>query len=198
MAVYAQPGDYYRMNEINPAVVAMANEYFTYLSECKGHCDVVLGDGRIALEQEEPQNYDVLVLDAFSGDAVPAHLLTRECGTLYMKHLREDGLLACHISNRHVNLIPVCAGLASEFGLSAKAIYSKKDNATGATTSIWVLMSRKPQSLAAIKLTKSLEISMGNRSLLWTDDFSNLLSVLQFRGTSIERLDDKKPNVAAK
>ena len=197
LAAYAQAGDYYRMYEINPAVVTMANDYFTYLSECRGKCDVVVGDGRIALENEEPQNYDVLVLDAFSGDAVPAHLLTRECGELYLKHLCDDGLLACHITNRHVNLIPVCAGLASEFGLSTKTIYGPPDKASGTTPSVWVLMSRKPEYLAAIKLTQSREISMGDHSLLWTDDFSNLLSVLQSKGTSVEFVDEKKPKVAA-
>lgn len=198
LAVYAQSHDYYRMYEINPAVVEMAKEYFTYLSECRTKDQhIVVGDGRIALEQEEPQDFDVLALDAFSGDAIPAHLLTRECCELYLKHLKADGILACHITNRHVDLRPVCNGLANEFGLSAMCVLSPAQKDVGGTDSIWVLLSRDPKSLQALKLTKSHEVAMGDRSILWTDAFSNLLSVLNTQGLVYERVSAGKPKLAA-
>lgn len=198
LAAYAQPDDYYRMYEINPAVVDMAKDFFTYLSECRTKDQhIVVGDGRIALEQEEPQNYDILALDAFSGDAIPAHLLTRECCELYLKHLKDDGILACHITNRHVDLRPVCNGIAKEFGLSVMCVLSPAQKDVGATDSIWVLFSRQPETLQALKLTKSHEVAMGERSMLWTDAFSNLLSVLITKDLVYERVSPTKPKLAA-
>ena len=178
LAVYAKPDDRVRMYEINPAVVAMADAFFTYLSECEGKCEVVTADGRIALETESPQEFDVLVLDAFSGDAIPTHLLTKECFELYLKHLKPDGVLAFHITNRHVNLRPVCKGLADEFGLAAKCTYARQDRDLGTQDTMWVLMSRDEAALNAIQLGQTLEIAMGEESILWTDHWSNLWSVI--------------------
>ena len=180
LAVYAEPHDYYRMYEINPAVVTLAQEFFTYLSQCRAaQFEIVVGDGRIALEQEEPQRFDVLAVDAFSGDAIPAHLLTRECGELYLKHLAEDGILAIHITNRHVDLLPVCRGLADEFQLTARCIRNKPELESGTNSAKWVLLSRRPEVLDALQVTQSKVIPMGDRTILWTDAFSNLLSVMR-------------------
>ncbi len=178
LASYGQPGDYYRMYEINPAVVDMANEFFTYLSECRADCDVVVADGRIALEQEAPQQFDVLVLDAFSGDAIPAHLLTRECCELYLKHLSDDGILAFHITNRHLDLRPVCQGLADAFQLTMRTTLSAANEELGTTAAAWVLMSRRSESVADLHLGSTFDIARCDRSLLWTDHWSNLLSVI--------------------
>ena len=189
LAVYAKSQDRIRMYEINPAVVAMANDFFTYLSECAGQCDVVTADGRIALENEAPQNFDVLVLDAFSGDAIPTHLLTKECFELYLKHLKPDGLLAFHITNRHVNLRPVCQGLAQEFGLSIKCTYAVRDREAGTQDTMWVLMSRDKAALDAIELGDTLEVELGDQTILWTDHWSNLLSVIDPK-PSFELVED--------
>jgi hypothetical protein len=185
LAAYAKPQDRVRIYEINPAVVAMADAFFTYLSECKGKYEVVTADGRIALENEPPQEFDVLVLDAFSGDAIPTHLLTKECFELYLKHLKQDGLLAFHITNLHVNLRPVCKGLADEFGLVAKCTYAVRNKDLGTQDTMWVLMSRDESVLNNIQLGDTLEVALGDRSILWTDHWSNLMSVIE-RSPSIE------------
>ena len=178
LAVYSRPGDYYRMYEINPAVVDMAKEYFTYLTEAEGELETVVADGRIALEREEPQRFDVLVLDAFSGDAIPTHLLTRECGDLYMKHLNKDGILAIHITNRHVDLKPVCNGLAKEFGLTAVSTVSIMNMEMGTSQAQWVLLSRSAEAVEQIDFGQTATSPLGDSSILWTDNFSNLLSVM--------------------
>jgi spermidine synthase len=166
------------MYEINPTVVDMAREFFTYLTEAEGELETVIADGRIALEREEPQRFDVLVLDAFSGDAIPTHLLTKECGELYMKHLNEDGILAIHITNRHVNLMPVCNGLAKEFGLAAVSAISMKNSDMGTSEAQWVLLSRSREPLKKIDFGQTATSSLGEPAILWTDNFSNLLSVM--------------------
>lgn len=176
--MYSRPGDYYRMYEINPAVVDMAREFFTYLAEAEGELETVIADGRIALEREEPQRFDVLVLDAFSGDAIPTHLLTKECGELYMKHLNDDGILAIHITNRHVDLKPVCKGLAKEFGLAAQSVISDKDSEMGTSQAHWVLLSPSVETLEKIDFEQTATAPLGDSEILWTDNFSNLLSVM--------------------
>lgn len=178
LAVYSRPGDYYRMYEINTAVVDMAREYFTYLAEAAGDLETVVADDRIALEQEDPQNFDVLVLDAFSGDAIPTHLLTKECGDLYMKHLNKDGILAIHITNRHVDLKPVCNGLAKEFGLTATSTISVKNTDMGTSQASWVLLSRSTEAIEKLNVGHTTTSPLGKASILWTDNFSNLLSVM--------------------
>ncbi len=189
LAAYAQPGEKWRLYEINRDVVDMANKYFTYLSESRGECEVVIADGRIALERESPQSFDVLVLDAFSGDAVPAHLLTRECGALYLKHLNEDGILAMHITNRHLDLRPVCRGLAEELGLQVMCTYTEKQPEDGTSDTLWFLMSRNAESLASLKRGRASHIDPGSSVVLWTDQWTNLLSAIG-RVQTIEILDD--------
>lgn len=178
LATYSRSTDYYRMYEINPTVVDMAREFFTYLSEAEGQIDTVIADGRIALEREQPQQFDVLVLDAFSGDAIPTHLLTRECGKVYLKHLTDDGILAIHVTNRHVDLKPVCKGLASEFSLDSLVLTSQRDPQMGTSQAMWVLMSRSKRSLKNINPGKTHSSALGDEAILWTDSFSNLLSVM--------------------
>ena len=187
LAVYAKPDDYYRMYQINPAVVRMAGQFFTYLSECKGECETILGDARIMMENEEAQRFDVLVLDAFSGDAVPTHLITKECCSIYLHHLEQDGIMAFHVTNRHVDLKPICNGLAKELGLHCVGTYSQENKELGTKDTMWILMSRNEESLAKLNYSKT-RIDMGKREVLWTDTFSNLLSVMSPAG-NVQFLD---------
>lgn len=177
LAAYGQRGDKYRFYEINPDVITIAQTHFTFLHDCPAEQTLISGDARLALEFEDPQEFDVLVLDAFSGDAIPVHLLTQEAMEVYLKHLKTDGVLACHISNLHFDLRPVVAGLAREFGMAAVVRRSDSDSQTGAQAALWVLLSRYPQSLGiAVGLESNNE---SNRPpVLWTDDRSNLLEVL--------------------
>lgn len=178
LAAYAKPGDYYRFYEINPAVVDLAKQYFTYLPDCRGELEIVVDDGRIALEREPPQEFDALILDAFTGDAIPTHLLTVECCQLYLKHLKPDGVMALHINNRHLDLRPVCGGLAEKFGLEAMCLTTEKDESLGTESTVWILMSRSEESLASIDIESAREVGMGGRTVVWTDQWSNLLSVM--------------------
>jgi hypothetical protein len=182
LATYAQPGDTVRFYEINPDVVALSSgpdPIFTYLRDSRGAVDVALGDARINLERESPQKFQVLALDAFSSDSIPAHLLTFEAGQLYMRHLAEDGILAVHISNRHLDLDPVVRGLAEALGLVVVRIDSNASDDL-VWQNDWMLLARSPSVLAAPEIkgaeTEPEEIAP---HLLWTDTFSNLLEVLK-------------------
>ena len=189
LATYAQPEDHWRFYEINPDVVTLARDHFTYLSESEGDCEIITADGRIALEREESQQFDVLVLDAFSGDAVPAHLLTHECGEVYMQHLAHDGILAVHITNRHLDLRPVCRGIAEAFDLNIRCTYSKERRKDGINMAMWILMSRSEEALTSLQSVSTWTISAGDRTVLWTDQWTNLLSVIEDKGAVIEVLD---------
>ena len=185
LAALANAGDAIRFYEINPDVQALAEDpaCFTYLADCPAETSVVLGDGRISLERElaeQPQRFDVLALDAFSGDAVPAHLLTREAFEIYLGHLRDaEGIIAVNISNRALDLKPVVLGLAEEFGLTAVFISSRADG-EATLAADWMLLSRS-SSLArrpAIAAASSQPV-VTRRVGLWTDDYHNLFQLMR-------------------
>ena len=183
LAAYGQPGDYLRFYEINPDVVRLARSHFTYLADSAAQIDVVLGDARLSLEREAPQDFDMLVLDAFSGDAIPTHLLTQEAFSVYLRHLRDEGLLAIHITNRHVDLNPVIAGLARHFGLHTARIRSDINEAQGAAAAVWVLIARDQSFLSLPAIRAAMDPAEApideNPPPLWRDDYSNLLQVLR-------------------
>ncbi len=183
LAAYCQPGDVFRFYEINPKVIELsveASSIFTYLRDAPGDTRVVLGDARLSMERQEPQDFDVLALDAFSSDSIPVHLLTREAFALYLRHLRKpDGIIAVHISNRYLNLKPVVQRLAEVFGLAGLTISSKKADER-VWSSDWILVS----SRAGTFLDKSFQdagrpLDGGPRRPLWTDNYSNLWQVLK-------------------
>jgi hypothetical protein len=187
LAAFSRPGDYFRFYEINPDVIRLAQgsgAYFTYLRDSPGAVDVVLGDARLSLEQEairgEAQKFDVLVLDAFSGDAIPVHLLTREAFSLYRKHLRsEDSIIAVHITNRNLDLGPVVAGIARELRLSSVRIYRPWLGGYSSQTD-WVLLSENPASLRSPGIVQAgRSVLVSQQSQVWTDDYSNLLQYLK-------------------
>jgi hypothetical protein len=189
LAALAQPGDLYRFYEINQDVYQWSrgeHPYFTYLRDSPGRIEVVLGDGRLSLQREaslgEFQKFDVLVLDAFSGDAIPMHLLTREAFSIYEKHLRGPGsVIAVHISNQALDLRPVLAGISREFGFHALRVYPLLANGP-LSQSDWVLLSRDPVSLSGDELRKNSEPFPGVvRPIYWTDDYCNLMYVMRWR-----------------
>lgn len=178
LATYGRPGDVLRFYEINPDVTALAREHFTYLSDSPAEIEVVHGDARLMLEREPKQQYDLLVLDAFSGDAVPAHLLTAEALSAYRRQLAPGGVLACHISNLHFDLQPVAAALADVAGWSAVELTSRGDDATGQTSSTWFAVTADRGLLESPELQTIAAAPRAKRSL-WTDDFSDLFSLLK-------------------
>jgi hypothetical protein len=181
LATYAKPGDRFRFYEINPQVVSLARSHFTYLEDCEGDEKVILGDGRISLERElaagESQNFNLLVIDAFSGDSIPIHLLTREAFELYFKHLKPDGVLAVHITNRHLDLSDPIRNIAEATGWQAFQIshYPGDDR----IDSDWILLTRDP--ILSSALTQSGRVTGWKRTqpkpIFWTDDYSNLFQV---------------------
>lgn len=187
LATLAQAGDVFRFYEINPDVYkssAGSRPYFTYLRDSRATIEVVLGDGRLSLEREaargEPQNFDVLVLDAFSSDAIPMHLLTREAFLVYATHLRSrKSVIAVHISNNTLDLRPILAAIAGEFHFHALQVTPFIPGSLF-SESHWVLLSRDLASLAIPDMQYgSQPLSSNAKPLLWTDDYCNLLRVLR-------------------
>lgn len=187
LAAYAQPEDTIRFYEINPAVIALARGeggFFSYLARCRGRVEIVEGDARISLERElregQPQQYDILVLDVFSGDAIPVHLLTREAFQVYLQHLRPHGVLALHITNRYLDLRPVVWGLADHFGLHAALIESQGDEER-AYHATWMLLTDDPAFLQQPEIASRATPRPDDlrRVPLWTDDYSNLFRILK-------------------
>jgi SAM-dependent methyltransferase len=179
LAAYARQGDYYRYYEINPLVVRVARSEFTFLADCHGKLDIAMGDARLSLEREQPENFDVLAVDAFSGDAIPVHLLTREAMDLYFRHLRPDGILAVHISNRHLDLLPVLEAEAHASGRRARVVDTEDDDEAGVFAATWVLVAAPPGDFDNEIRANSNPISQARRVRLWTDDYSNLFQILK-------------------
>jgi len=181
LMTYARPIDHYRVYDINPLVLKIAQTQFTYLLDCYAPHEVVMGDARLSLEREPPQKFDVLAVDAFSGDAIPVHLLTREAYKLYWRHLKPDGVLAVHVSNRYLRLGPVVAMGAAESGKIAKMVsFETEDrNATEESDSDWVLVTSRPGFFDQPELKAASGIKTIPGLRMWTDDYSNLFQILK-------------------
>lgn len=182
LAAYGRANDRLRMYEINDQVLTMAQHEFSYLSRSPAHITHVLGDGRLMLEREAPQGFDVLTLDAFSGDSVPTHLLTLQAIEGYMRHLAPEGFLAFNITNRYLDLRPVMASAAARFGKVAVAYQHRvqADDDVYCRSSLWVLLLSPQQALAlAAQLPGAEQLDPSPGFKPWTDDFSNLISVLK-------------------
>jgi spermidine synthase len=182
LAAYGRGGDRLRFYEINPAVIGIAKTQFTNLADCPAHLDIVLGDARLSMAQEPDQRFDLLVIDAFSGDAIPIHLLTREAFRIYCCHLKPDGVLAVHVSNHYLNLAPVVKLAALDMHKDAWQVDAYDDDAREAYTSTYVLVSNRAGFFENPLFTDQLigiDVPRGVRE--WTDDYSNLWQVLNIR-----------------
>ncbi len=175
VTVYARAQDHWRLYEINPMVPDIARKWFTYLGDSPAKMDVVLGDGRLAIEREAAQGYDLLAMDAFSSDAVPAHLITSEAFVAYERHLKPDGILAIHVSNRFVDLAPVIRALAEKHGFHGVIVYE-----TQPTISDWILLSKSLQTLQHPRIRDAAQALPQKAGIkAWTDDFHNIVQVLR-------------------
>ncbi len=190
LASYGRPGDYIRFYEINPDVIRLCNQYFTYLRDSLARVDIVPGDARVSLEREkergELQHFDVLAVDAFSSDAIPVHLLTRECFETYRSHLNPDGILALHISNRYFDLAPVTRGLATQdagCGLQAFLIAGAGNESQGTDASDWVLLTANQAFLTSPQVQRMIRpwTTEDLPPQLWTDNRSNLFRLLRHK-----------------
>ncbi len=181
MAAYGRPADHIRFYEINPAVPSIARNVFTYIRDSPAEIDIVEGDARNSLATEPPQHFDVIVGDAFSGDAIPIHLLTSEAMALYRKHLNPSGIVAFHISNRHVDLAPPIVLLAQSAGMEARRFSVDNPSGPGEYSSTWMLVTADPQFFDMPDVAPHAHVPAPRPGLrLWTDDYSALLPVLRW------------------
>ena len=181
LAAYARPVDFYCFYEINPEVVRMANQYFTYLGQSAGQCETVLGDARLSLETESPRNFDLLVLDAFSSDAIPTHLLTREAFQIYARHLKPAGVIAAHITNKFLDLSPVVRAQADALKFGVREVIVQKNEQNHLPYTNWMILTTNQELLSQLPLeTESSGLNL-TKLPLWTDFHSNLFAILRWR-----------------
>jgi SAM-dependent methyltransferase len=181
LAAYGRKGDHITFYEINPAVIPIARNVFTYIRDSAAQIDIVEGDARTSLNREPPQHFDVLVVDAFSGDAIPLHLLTAQALALYRRHLAPGGILAFHISNQHVDLEPAIALLAQSAGMQALRVSSAPNGDLGEYSAKWVLVADNPAFFAQPEVPSAGRPAAFLPGLrLWTDDYSSLLPLLRW------------------
>lgn len=186
LAAYGMPGDRLRIYEINPDVLKLARERFTYLSDTPAELNIVMGDARLSMENElktgAPQQFDVLALDAFSSDAIPVHLLTVEAFEVYLRHMKPDGVIAVHVSNRYLDLRPVVEALAKHFQLHLATIADNpKDEDWWLYRTTWMLLSRASEriDIPAIRDVADEPSDDTAELVLWTDDHASLFKVMR-------------------
>ncbi len=184
IAAYGRDGDYYRYYEINPLVPRISQgQQFTFLTDCKARHEIAMGDARLSLERElargQAENFDVLAVDAFSSDSIPVHLLTEEAMELYFRHLRPNGILAVHISNRYLDLEPVLAGEAAATGKLARVVDTDDDDSQDVFGATWVLLTSPASGFDEDVTGHSAPIETKRKVRLWTDDYSNLFQILK-------------------
>jgi hypothetical protein len=178
LAAYGRPGDEFRFYEINPAVIQAASAQFSFLRDSGARISVVAGDGRLMLEREAPQNFDVLVLDAFSGDSIPVHLLTTQALELYFRHLRPGGILAINVTNKYLDLPAVVQALAEEMHKHVLLIPSAADRTNAIYQADWAILADRQEALSALQqFSRPAKASRSVRP--WTDDYSNLFQILK-------------------
>ena len=180
LAAYGKAGDTFRFYEINPQVVGIAKGWFTFLKQSPAKSEIILGDARLSLESEPTQQFDVLLVDAFSGDAIPVHLLTKEAFALYFRHLKPDGILAVHTSNTYLDLAPVVKLLADDADYPTRLISSQENAPALVSAADWVLVTRNQSFLNVPETFEGSEkIVLPLNAHLWTDDYNNLFEVLR-------------------
>ena len=184
LAAYGRRGDSFRFYEINPEAERFATSLFTYIADARergADVELVSGDARLSLEREPPQGFDVLVVDVFTGDAIPVHLLTREAFGVYLRHLRRDGIVALNISNRYLDLSPVVYALADHFQLKSLQFDVPGDPKRVTSRSDWILVTNNPAFLRskALAEAKGRVDDANPRRVLWTDDRSDLFRMLR-------------------
>lgn len=182
LAAYGREDENWDFFEINPDILSIAQSHFSFLRDCPANIQHHIGDGRIMLEKLDERRYDLLVIDAFSSDSIPAHLLTLEAMKLYQHRLAPDGIIAIHLSNNHLDLVPLAHRLASEVGLQSRRIRSEKDEATKTQVADWLLVTGQSAywNSELLQVGQSCPEAVLVRAPLWTDQHHNLASVVNW------------------
>ncbi|HIK91345.1 MAG TPA: hypothetical protein EYG03_05080 [Planctomycetes bacterium] len=181
MASYGRKGDRFQFYEINPDVIQIAQAQFTFLQDTPAEVETVLGDARVSLDQQPDQEFNLLVLDAFSGDGIPTHLLTKEAFQIYDRHLAPGGLLAVHVSNRYLNLFRVVRGAAEEMDFKIAYVEDLRERTDADAASDWLILARNNNDLESALINKRRQPSADllMPPIVWTDEYSDLLSVMK-------------------
>jgi len=184
VAAWMRPGDALVFYEISPRVVDIARREFTFLADTPARTELVMGDGRLSLEREPPRSYDLLGIDAFSGDSIPMHLVTREAMAVYLKHIKPDGVIVFQATNRFINLLPVVRRLAGEFGLEAVNVADVPDAEEGPeywySSTDQIIVTRNKALLAWPRIAEAAQPIEDRRELpTFTDSHHNLLRILK-------------------
>jgi SAM-dependent methyltransferase len=181
VAAYGNSGDAVVFYEINPLVERLARHWFTFLHDSPARVEVVLGDARLSLAAEKPQQFNVIVVDAFSGDAIPVHLLTREALALYRKHLLPGGVVVFHVSNQYINLEPVVAAIAQDAGMKAESVHSRGDEQNGYYYADWILVTANETLLSQPEIVNNgFPTPLQANVRLWTDNYSSVFPLLKW------------------
>ncbi len=183
IAAYSRRGDVLRYYEINPLIVQIANNQFSYLQNARANgvdLAIRMGDARLSLEADDSEHFDLLVIDAFSGDAIPVHLLTREAVALYLRRLKPDGILAIHTSNTYLDLNPIVKLLADDAGCESRLISNIDDQRKLVDAADWMLLTHNQDFLLKLdETTLQDSIDMPPKLRVWTDDYNNLFQILR-------------------
>ena len=181
VAAYGNPGDAIRFYEINPLVERLARHWFTFLHDSPARIEVILGDARLSLAAESPEHFNVIVVDAFSGDAIPVHLLTREALALYRRHLQPGGVIVFHVSNQYINLEPVVAAIAGDAGMKAVSVHSRGDEQNGFYYADWILVTANETLLSQPEIVNNgFATPLQANVRLWTDNYSSVFPLLKW------------------
>jgi spermidine synthase len=178
LASYGRAADRLSFFELNPDVIDLAHRHFSFLARSAAELEIALGDGRLTLSRAPPRAFDVLVVDAFSSDAVPTHLLTVEAFSVYLRQLAPDGILAFNVSNRHLEVERVVAGSALEHGLELRIVDTPSDARRGYSRVRWALLSRRQPALDAA-LTGAETAELCGLPVRWTDHYGGLIEILR-------------------
>ncbi len=180
IGAYGSAGDHYKIYEINPQVTEMAYKHFNYLNDTAAHIEIIHGDGRLSLEAEQDNQFDLLAIDAFSGDSIPVHLLTYQALELYMKQLKKEGILAIHTSNRYLELRPVVLGTAKAHDYKVIEIKNAADAKIAVNKSQWFLITQDGATFEKLQNFKHIvKRPKDLKEIIWTDNFSNIFSILK-------------------
>jgi hypothetical protein len=181
LAAWGKPGDMFRFYELDPDVLAVARKKFSYLGDSRARIETAIGDARLNLEREPAQRFDVLVIDAFSSDSIPVHLITREALAVYMKHMHPDGIIAFHVTNRYLDLPPVVQKIADAAGMGAVLVTHDPDEIDERySRTDWMLVTRDASFLKSDPVQRvATQVEVPAKISLWTDNFNNLLRILK-------------------
>lgn len=181
LAAWGKPGDMFRFYELDPDVLAVARKEFSYLGDSRARIETAIGDARLNLEREPAQRFDILVIDAFSSDSIPVHLITREALAVYMKHMQPDGIIAFHVTNRYLDLPPVVQKIADAAGIGAVLVTHDPDEIDERySRTDWMLVTRDASFLKSEPVQRvATQVEVPAKISLWTDNFNNLLRILK-------------------